>query len=560
MAEVYLAVAKGSGGFNKLQVLKVLRCDQQELDRAELIRMFQDEARLAARLNHPNIVQSYEVGSENGHDFIAMEYLDGQPFNHVRQRGFAKERAFPLEMQLFVLCQVLEGLEYAHTLSDYDGRPLNIVHRDVSPQNVFVTYAGQTKLVDFGIAKTLDSCQTRVGVVKGKVHYMAPEQISGQGVDHRADLFSVGVLLWESVARRRMHVSESVYEIMRRVALTELPRIREVVSDVPEELERIVNRALARNPEDRYPNASALHHELSAYLDRHARITPRMVGERVTELFADERKSISQVIRQAMTDAAQAEATGNVSVPLIPDLNQLHASSESKSQRFMEAKGEATAAPTTAPIPYTHSSPPPYAVPMKTLLSRRSRWVIAGLFVLGVSALTAVLAIWLRKAPAEAEVEVLAASSDPSPAAAPVRVSIRATPGTARLILDGHALGTGSYEGEHTRDAVEHRLELTAPGHAPRTLKLRFDRDQNLDVHLSEEPAAGNTPQPGGGPVVNAAKPAPPARGSPAAARGQSANRNQRGREQGDPYGDFPPPKRGAPQGQSFDTSNPWAE
>src|SRR5687768_15373108 len=245
MAEVYLAVLKGSAGFNKLQVLKVLRCDQQELERAELVRMFQDEARLAARLNHPNIVQSYEVGSENGHDFIAMEYLDGQPLNQVRQRDFAKSGDFPLEMQLFVLCQVLEALEYAHTLADYDGRPLHIVHRDVSPQNVFVTFAGQTKLVDFGIAKTLDSCQTRVGVVKGKVHYMAPEQIAGQKVDHRADLFSVGVMLWEAIARRRMHDKDSVYEIMRKVAMAELPRIRDVASDVPEELERILNRALA---------------------------------------------------------------------------------------------------------------------------------------------------------------------------------------------------------------------------------------------------------------------------------------------------------------------------
>jgi eukaryotic-like serine/threonine-protein kinase len=552
MAEVYLAVAKGSGGFNKLQVLKVLRCDQQELDRAELVRMFQDEARLAARLNHPNIVQSYEVGSENGHDFIAMEYLDGQPLNQVRQRDFAKSGDFPLEMQLFVLCQVLEALEYAHTLADYDGRPLNIVHRDVSPQNVFVTFAGQTKLVDFGIAKTLDSCQTRVGVVKGKVHYMAPEQIAGQKVDHRADLFSVGVMLWEAIARRRMHDKDSVYEIMRKVATAELPRIRDVASDVPEELERILNRALAKNPEDRHPNAGALHQELTAYLDRCRRVTPKMVGERVTELFAEERRAITQVIRRAMTDAAQAEITGNVSVPLIPDLNQLSGSADSKSQRFVEAKGEGTAAPTTAPIPYSHrsSAPPLEALPMKTLLSKRSRWLIAGLFVLGISALTAGLAIWVQKPPADAEVEVLAASSDPPAPAPSVRVSIRVSPSTARLVLDGHVLGNGSYEGEHSRDNADHTLDVDSPGHTSRTLKLRFDRDLNLDVRLSEDSAGAEAP------VVKAAKPAAPPRG--AAARDRNPNRSPRAGEQGDPYGDFPPPKRPAPQGQNFDTSNPW--
>ena len=559
MAEVYLAVAKGSGGFNKLQVLKVLRCDQQEMDRAELVRMFQDEARLAARLNHPNIVQSYEVGSENGHDFIAMEYLDGQPLNQVRQRDFGKVGDFPLEMQLFVLCEVLEALEYAHTLTDYDGRSLNIVHRDVSPQNVFVTYAGQTKLVDFGIAKTLDSCQTRVGVVKGKVHYMAPEQIAGQKVDHRADLFSVGVMLWEAIARRRMHDKDSVYEIMRKVAMAELPRIRDVVSDVPEELERILSRALAKNPEDRHPNAGALHQELTAYLDRCKRVTPKMIGERVTELFGEERKSISQVIRQAMTDAAHAEVTGNLSVPLIPDLNQLHASADSKSQRFVEPKADATAAPTTAPIPYSHrsSGPPLEALPMNTMLSKRSRWVIAGLFVLGVSALTAGLVIWVQRPPADAEVEVLAASSDPTAPAPSVRVSIRVSPSAARLILDGHVLGNGSYEGEHSRDNAEHTLDVDSPGHASRTLKLRFDRDLNLEVRLSEDSvSAGSRDERAGAPVVKAAKPAAQPRG--AAARDRNPKRNPGTDEQGDPYGDFPPPKRAAPAGQNFDTSNPW--
>src|SRR4051812_6413688 len=141
MAEVFLAVTGNPRGFNKLQVLKVLRTDLPEQERADFVRMFRDEGRLAARLNHPNIVQSHEVGSDEGHEFIAMEYLEGQPLSNVQGRAWSLgEEAFPLELQLHVFCLVLEGLDYAHTLTDYDGRRLNIVHRDVSPQNVFITY------------------------------------------------------------------------------------------------------------------------------------------------------------------------------------------------------------------------------------------------------------------------------------------------------------------------------------------------------------------------------------------------------------------------------------
>ncbi len=125
-----------------------------------------------------------------------MEYLEGQPLSRIQERSWATGEQLPLEMQLYVFMQMLEGLEYAHTLTDYDGTPLHIVHRDISPQNVFVTYSGHTKLVDFGIAKTLESSKTRAGVVKGKVPYMSPEQVVAGHVDHRADLFSVGVMLW----------------------------------------------------------------------------------------------------------------------------------------------------------------------------------------------------------------------------------------------------------------------------------------------------------------------------------------------------------------------------
>src|SRR5260370_910736 len=175
MANVYLAVARGPSGFNKLVVLKCLRSDLAS--DTELLAMFLDEARLAARLNHPHVVQTYEVGEYVGRPVIVMEYLEGQVLSSLVQRA-QSNNALPLSLHLRVIIDALEGLHHAHELTDYDGKPLGLVHRDISPQNVFVTFDGHVKVLDFGIAKAATSqSQTATGILKGKVKYMAPEQM-----------------------------------------------------------------------------------------------------------------------------------------------------------------------------------------------------------------------------------------------------------------------------------------------------------------------------------------------------------------------------------------------
>src|SRR5689334_919633 len=173
MSEVYLTVTQGGlAGFQKLVALKLLRRDLAEDE--EFRQMFLDEARLCARLNHPNVVQTYDVGEDRGRYYIAMEYLEGQTFERIRRARGASQRV-PLGMQLHMLAQALTGLHYAHELADYSGTAMAIVHRDVTPSNVFITYDGQVKLVDFGIAKVLDSLNpTRAGVMKGKARYAPP--------------------------------------------------------------------------------------------------------------------------------------------------------------------------------------------------------------------------------------------------------------------------------------------------------------------------------------------------------------------------------------------------
>jgi serine/threonine-protein kinase len=196
MARVLLTVAQSGPGVHKLLVVKELKPDL--VKDAEFVTMFVDEARLAARLNHPNVLTTYEIGESGGAPFLVMEYLEGQPLHAVLPR--VGRTAMPLTAHLAILQKALAGLHYAHELRDFDGSPMNVVHRDVSPQNVFVCYDGQVKLLDFGIAKASGSvARTETGVFKGKLGYIAPEQITSPTVDRRADVFSVGVMLWEAL-------------------------------------------------------------------------------------------------------------------------------------------------------------------------------------------------------------------------------------------------------------------------------------------------------------------------------------------------------------------------
>ncbi|HEX3769520.1 MAG TPA: serine/threonine-protein kinase, partial [Polyangiaceae bacterium] len=199
MAEVFLAVARGPVGFNKLAVVKRLR----NSDDAAQVAMFLDEARLAARLNNANIVHTYEVGEAGGKYFIAMEYLEGQSLHALIARQKVHGSGASDAVAAYIAAQALKGLHFAHQLRDFDGTPLGVVHRDVSPHNLYLTYEGEVKVLDFGVAKTrMNAGNTETGMVKGKIRYMAPEQLSDGAVDARADVFALGVVLWELLARR----------------------------------------------------------------------------------------------------------------------------------------------------------------------------------------------------------------------------------------------------------------------------------------------------------------------------------------------------------------------
>ena len=219
MADVHLAVSVGAGDFHKLVVIKELRAGFA--DSPEHRAMFLKEARVAARMGHENVVQTFEIGEVEGRPFIAMEHLDGQPLHRVLRR-LHEQGGLPLALHLRALGEVLTGLHHAHELCDFDGRPLGLVHRDATPHNVVVTYEGRVKLVDFGIARLGDDELTTVGTFKGKASYAAPEQARGEAVDRRTDVFAVGVMLWEALAGRRMWPELSEVAIVQRLRAAEI--------------------------------------------------------------------------------------------------------------------------------------------------------------------------------------------------------------------------------------------------------------------------------------------------------------------------------------------------
>jgi serine/threonine-protein kinase len=258
MAQVWLARSVGFGGFEKLVVLKTILPNL--LGNPQFVQMFVNEARVAANLNHPNCVQIFELGKENDVLFIAMEYIEGFSLSRLMKR--AKERGVrvPVEILSRVASDALSGLEYAHKLTDREGRPMELIHRDVSPDNLLVGFSGQTKVVDFGIAKARMSTMqaTRAGTVKGKFGYIAPEYLRGQKIDGRADLFALGVVLYRVLTGKRPFVGDTEAAVTLSVMQQEPPTPSSVLPSLSPELSGVVMLALEKKPEARFDSARSM--------------------------------------------------------------------------------------------------------------------------------------------------------------------------------------------------------------------------------------------------------------------------------------------------------------
>jgi serine/threonine-protein kinase len=287
MAEIFLGRETSSVGATRMLAIK--RILPHVADDPAFVEMFLDEARLAIQLNHPHICHIYEFGELEGSYFIAMEWIHGAALGKIIRRARSKG-GLPPEIVARIVAQVAEALHYAHRARDANGQPLGIVHRDVSPQNIMVSYEGQVKLLDFGIAKAQShTTKTQAGVVKGKFSYMSPQQCMGKPIDARADVFALGVVLYEALVGESLYHRPTEYETMRAVIEEPVPSVRDKKPKLPIELDAIVQKALQKDPEDRFKTAADMQGALEDWLARTGRaVTTAKIGELMEKLFEEQ--------------------------------------------------------------------------------------------------------------------------------------------------------------------------------------------------------------------------------------------------------------------------------
>jgi eukaryotic-like serine/threonine-protein kinase len=530
MATVYLCVTQGPAGFNKLHVIKCLRADLAADGDAQ--KMFLEEARISARLGHPNIVQTYEVGHDGQFPFITMEYVEGQTLEKLVRR--ARKQAgelIPLPIHLEILVQVLAGLHFAHELADFDGAPLRLVHRDVSPQNVMVTYEGHVKVLDFGIAKVADSSEeTKAGIMKGKLSYMAPEQCVGAPADRRADIYAVGVMLWQAITGHRMWQGVTGTQVLAKVLAGEIPRPQDVEPNVDPALAAVCMKALAVEPSDRYSSAAELQSVLEDYLGRNSnRPGSRELGQYVRNLGQDSRARIRAAIEHELKKSTPETS--------IIDISTLGGSEASNS-------GVRSA-----------SEPSTGGAAVKSPNARKPSKLLIGAGVAGALAFTAILATMLSRGSPGAGAQVVtqpAASQQPETPAMPgpklVVLKVSATPPEAKLFFDDNQLGSNPATLRLPRDGAAHRVSARATGYETKSQLVTFDSETaSADIVLepvgrsfapqSRTPASFGAPP---RPVARQATPTPPNPPTP------PTNWQEVG---------GPP----TPTARTLDTSSPWS-
>jgi serine/threonine protein kinase len=417
MAELYLARAKGIERFEKLVAIK--RILPHQAGDAKYVSMLLDEARIAATLHHSNIVQVFDIGEIDGDYFYCMEYLHGSNVGALVDAAQRAGRRVSDDEAMSIILGVAAGLHYAHERTDDSGQPLGIVHRDISPTNIIVTYDGGVKLVDFGLVKaTGRTTESRSGVLKGKLAYMSPEQCRGRPCDRRSDLFSLSILLWELTTGQRLFTGECDFDYLSAIVEKDIPSPSSVLPGYDPALERIVMRGLARDPAERYQTVEEMQLELEEFCrESKSRVSPITLRNMMADLFRDEL-------------AAWREAR-RAGVPLEDHLlGRPRALAEGSVTRSDETPIPGYRIDTT-PIPAAVDRVPAPLVSPPPARRRRIGWAIAGAILIAGAAVAVTLGITHRSGtdgvtPAASAV----AAPAPPPTAAPSPAPPAATPPT----------------------------------------------------------------------------------------------------------------------------------
>jgi serine/threonine-protein kinase len=498
MATLYLARIRGPQQFQKLIAIK--KVHEHLAEEAEFVDMFRDEARIAALIHHPNVVATFDMGQIDGAYFMAMEYVHGQNLKDLLNA--AARRPDPLEWAIGVrlVSDVAKGLHAAHELRSPFGEPLNVIHRDVSPQNILISYDGHVKLTDFGIAYAAEKLSnTAAGRLKGKASYMSPEQTTQEPVDRRADIFSLGIVLFEAVCFERLFKDESEVATLLRVREARVPDPTTIRPDIPPALAEIVKRALAKDPFERFPTAEAFADRLDELLvDSGKVVSRRKLATLMSDLFYDRKKIKDRQIQLALERPADEPLAG------------------------LESEVEGTSSvvlhqPAGTPLP----SPPASA--------GLPRWILfAGSVVAGL-VLVLILGIWLlgrsagRRQPTQQRTAAAMAQDKPQPT--PMRPAMReperprprpaampavspppASPGIVSLTVkvtprDAEATITFRKEtqtGPFFQAALppskqREEIRITAPGYLPRIVPVVLNQNLTLPVELLPDPKARKT-------------------------------------------------------------------
>jgi eukaryotic-like serine/threonine-protein kinase len=307
MAEIFKAKSYGVSGFEKTIVIK--RILPQFSEEKDFVEMLIDEAKICAGLQHANIVQIFDLGRMEGRYFIAMEYVHGVDLVHTLLRLNKAKRRLPIELACFIISEALKGLDYAHRATDADGKPLNIIHRDFNPANILLSYQGYVKVGDFGIAKaSARSSKTEAGGLKGKLGYLSPEQVNGEQVDPRSDVFGAGITFWEMLACKRLFASGTELDVLLKIKNAQITDIQSVAPEVPEALKSILEKSMKKSIDDRYRSAAEFKDAIDDFLfDSGIKITSTHLEAYLKHLFADRIEDEKQRTQVEKVEGTRAE-------------------------------------------------------------------------------------------------------------------------------------------------------------------------------------------------------------------------------------------------------------
>lgn len=516
MAEILLGRLRGPSGFERAVVIKRILAHLAE--QPAFVDMFLDEARLAARIQHRNVVQVHELGQDGKNLFLTMEYLEGENAAGMVRRSLVLEKDIGAAMCAFVVAEACAGLHAAHELKDPEGRPLALVHRDISPQNIFVTYGGGVRVLDFGIAKAADrTAHTEVGQLKGKFEYMAPEQCRGKPIDRRADIFALGIVLYELLTRRRLFKRDTKLGVLEAVCRETPVPPSKVIEGCPEALDRVTMKALSKSADERYATAAEMRRDLMA-------VVREMLGPQdpeevlvamMQQLFADRIAEKNEMLRKVRAGGAvgavpTAEADSAVE---IPELEGMEAISE------LSGVGSIPRGRLESGFTFggSHAGSGVDALAQAAAEARRTRSIFvagaAAASVLALGALGLVLSIPKASGASMARgVGALRVSTSVLPKATPgeapasteVMIKVVSEPAGATLLVDGQEKGPTPIELKLPKGNTQVELTLRREGYDDAVEKITPDESQRFRVSLTKtkkKPGSGGPiakPPPGG--------------------------------------------------------------